>query len=135
MSERIYIDTSAYYALVDSDDANHHAATSLAHLLSQEAAELYTSNFVIAETHTLILNRLGYDAAAHVLASVYTSATRITRATEVDERRGREIVLQHKDKTYSLVDAISFAIMERLHLRRAWSYDQHFRQFGFSLEH
>ena len=134
MSERVYIDTSAYYALVDSDDANHQAATSLAHRLGREGAELFTSNFVVAETHTL-LYRLGYDAAAHVLASVYASATRITRATEVDERRCREIVLQYKDKTYSLVDAISFAIMERLHLRRAWSYDQHFRQFGFSLEH
>ena len=135
MSERVYIDTSAYYALVDSDHANHQAANSLAHRLSGEGAELFTSNFVIAETHTLILNRLGYDAAARVLSSVYASATRITRATEVDEHRGREIVLQHKDKTYSLVDAISFAIMERLHLRRAWSYDQHFRQFGFNLEH
>ena len=44
MSERVYIDTSAYYALVDSDDANHQAATSLAHRLGREGAELFTSN-------------------------------------------------------------------------------------------
>lgn len=60
------------------------------------------------------------------------------RAAEGDERRAHEIIHQQRDKQYSLVDVISFAVMERLHLRLAgpglaWSYDQHFIQFGVAL--
>lgn len=134
MSERVFVDTSAYYALTDRSDANHASAVARAHRFSLEGADLFTSNYVIAETHTLILNRLGHDIAVQVLEQLYASATRIIRATESDERHGREIVVQHRDKAYSLVDAISFAVMERLHLRFAWSYDHHFSQYGFTLE-
>lgn len=56
------------------------------------------------------------------------------RATERDETRARAILRPHQDKDYSLVDAISFAVMERLHLRQAWTYDHHFGQYGFALE-
>jgi hypothetical protein len=34
------------------------------------------------------------------------------------------------DKTYSLCDALSFAVMERLKISRAASFDAHFRQYG-----
>lgn len=110
----------------------HKSAVATAYHLSKSGADLFTSNFVVVETHTLILNRLGRDSAAQALARIYASTTRIIRATEADERRGREIVVQQRDKDYSLVDAISFAVMERLHLRLAWTYDHHFHQFGFT---
>lgn len=132
MSERVFVDTSAYYALVDRSDMRHESAVATAYHLSKNGADLFTSNFVVVETHTLILNRLGRDSAAQALERVYASTTRIIRATEADERRGREIVVQQRDKDYSLVDTVSFAIMERLHLRLAWTYDHHFHQFGFT---
>ncbi len=135
MSERVFVDTSSYYALVDQSDAMHKSAVATAHRLSKNGADLFTSNFVVVETHTLILNRLGRDSATQALARIYASTTRIIRATEADERRGREIVVQQRDKDYSLVDAISFAVMERLHLRLAWTYDHHFHQFGFTQAH
>lgn len=135
MSDRVFVDTSAYYALADNDDTNHGAVVTLVQRISRDGIELFVSNFVIAETHTLILNRLGSAAATRVLSSIYAGSAHIVRATEGDETRGREIATQFADKEYSLVDAISFAIMERLHLRVAWSYDHHFQQFGFTLAH
>lgn len=132
MSERVFIDTSAFYAANDPRDANHAAAVATTRRLVQEGAQTFTTNHVVAETHTLLLNRRGRDVAVQVLDRIDASATRIIRATEGDERRARAIVHQHADKDYSLVDAISFAVMERMHLRRAWAYDQHFSQFGFT---
>lgn len=87
----------------------------------------------MAETHTLLLTRVSRDAAAAALDLILASDTRIVRATEADERRAYEIIRQYADKDFSLIDAISFAVMERLHLRRAWAYHQHFAQFGFTL--
>lgn len=70
--------------------------------------------------------------AAQVLERLYASETRILRATESDEQRAREIIAQQRDKEYSYTDAISFVVMQRLHLQLVWTYDQHFSQFGFT---
>ena len=47
-----------------------------------------------------------------------------------DEASAIEILSANSDKTYSLCDALSFAVMRRLNIRRAVSFDKHFRQFG-----
>ena len=131
MSERIFVDSSAYYALTDVRDQNHAAAVITVWRLAREGNELHTSNFVLAETHGLILNRLNRDIAERVLDETCAGATKIIRLLERDETQAREIIHQNKDKEYSLVDASSFALMQRLHIRVAWTYDQHFEQFGF----
>ena len=132
MSARVFVDTSAYFALTDRRDNNHALAEATARRFTQEGAELYTTNFIMAETHALLLNRIGRDIAAQVLERLYASETRILRATESDERRAREIIAQHRDKDYSFADAISFVVMQRPHLQHVWTYDQHFSQFGFA---
>ena len=52
---------------------------------------------------------------------------------EAEERKALEIVRTYSDKEFSLVDAISFATMERFHLTQAFAFDHHFAQYGFSL--
>ncbi len=131
MSERVFVDSSAYYALTDPRDEHHADAVVAVQRLGREGNDLYTSNFVAAEMHGLILNRLERYTAERVLDRLYAGATRIVRATQGDETRAREIIHQNQDKEYSLVDAISFAVMQRLHIHVAWTYDHHFEQFGF----
>jgi predicted nucleic acid-binding protein len=133
VSERTFVDTSSYYALMDPRDDNHAAAVTAVQRLGRAGVDLYTTNFVVAESHGLILNRMDRDAAERFLDRLYAGATHIIRATEADETRARNIVHQYRDKEYSLVDAISFAVMQRLHIRVAWTYDEHFAQFGFAL--
>jgi len=133
MSERVFIDTSAYYSFVDANDTNHAQAMATLERFGQTGAELYTTNFVVAETHALILNRLNRDAAERVLVLLYAGGFRVLRATEGDETRARALIHHHRDKEYSLVDAISFVVMQRLHIHLAWSYDQHFASYGFIL--
>jgi predicted nucleic acid-binding protein len=43
------------------------------------------------------------------------------------------MLAQYKDKDFSLTDALSFAVMERLGVRVAFSLDRHFVQFGWQL--
>lgn len=133
MSERIFVDTSAYYALVDNGENTHAQAQRCFQRLTLEQATLYTTNIVAFETHTLILNRMNRKLAEQMLDRLYASSTQIIRSTERDEQRAREIIRQYQDKAFSMVDAISFAVMQRLHLRNVWTYDQHFAQFGFAL--
>jgi predicted nucleic acid-binding protein len=133
VSARIFVDSAAYYAITDRHDANHSIALATARRMAAEVADLYTTNAVVIETHSLLLNRLSRDLAAQVLERIYAGTTKIVRAVERDEHRGREIIRQHDDKEFSFTDAISFAVMERLQLRLAWTYDNHFAQFGFQI--
>jgi predicted nucleic acid-binding protein len=52
--------------------------------------------------------------------------------TESDERKAMTLVRAHKDKTYSLCDAQSFVVMERLRINEAIAADEDFRQYGFA---
>jgi predicted nucleic acid-binding protein len=127
----VFVDTGAYAALVIGVDANHRRARETLTELEQRGAILFTTNFVVAETYALILARAGRPLAITMLDRLERSRDLVVRVTEEDERRAYEIVRRYQDKTLSLVDATSFAVMERLGITSAFTFDGHFAQFGF----
>jgi predicted nucleic acid-binding protein len=124
---RVLVDASALYALIDRDDANHAAARAGLGRLRKRRDEPLLTNFVVAESHALLLARLGPEVARRWLSSTVWP---VERVTQEDEETAREIVLGHADKRYSYTDATSFAVIRRLRLRAALAFDRHFRQFG-----
>jgi predicted nucleic acid-binding protein len=129
----IFVDTGAWIALLQETDTHHVAASTVGARLKQQRTRLITTNFVIAETHAMLL-RAGYAPAVTFLRKVTAGQVAIViRAEADDEAAARAIIYQYTDKKYSLVDAISFAVMTRLGITQAWSYDQHFRQHGWQV--
>jgi len=59
-----------------------------------------------------------------------TGGLPVMRALPDEEDRGREIIARHSDKDWSLCDAISFAILDVRGIRRAFTFDRHFLQYG-----
>ena len=129
----VFVDTGAYFALTFTGDENHQSARSLHQRLAAERRQLVTTNFVLAETHALLLNRLNRDIALRVLESIDQSSTRIVRVSASDELLAREIPRRYRDKDFSLTDATSFVIMERLGIRTAFAFDRHFAQYGLTV--
>lgn len=130
---RVFVDTSAHFALTDSQDANHAEAKALATWLAEERWRLFTTSFVLVETHALLLSRLGRDMALKVLREIDRSTVTVIRATVTDERQAREILEKYQDKDFSLCDAVSFVVMERLGISSAFAFDQHFAQYGLTV--
>ena len=131
---RVFIDTSAYFAAANRRDGNHGPASALMQALVDARRRLFTTNFILAELHALLLTRLDRRVAARVLAEVDGSAlTTIVRISARDERRAREIVFGYTDKDFSLTDATSFAVMERLRIFQAFTLDENFAQFGWTV--
>jgi uncharacterized protein len=131
----VFVDTGAYFALTFAGDEHHDHAVAIARQIAQEHRQLVTTNFVLAETHALILNKLNRDIALQVLEGIDQSNTRIVRVSQSDETLARDILRKYQDKEYSLTDATSFVVMERLGITSAFAFDHHFMQYGFIVLH
>lgn len=133
-SRRVMVDSSAYMALTERRDGHHQQARTILPQLQRARRPLVTTNFVVAEAHALILQRSGRDVAARFLSELRASpATTIIRVTPEDEDRAITIVVTYADKDFSLTDALTFAVMERLGITDAFAFDQHFAQYGWTV--
>lgn len=128
--ERIMVDTSAIYALLDRTDCHHQQAVATLKEISKKQKIILITNFIVAETHALIANRLGPELARTWLKGLCWPVERIT---EEDENKAREIIFNYLDKKFTYTDATTFAVMERLGITSVLAFDQHFAQYGFTL--
>ena len=129
---RVFLDTGAFLALLVAEDANHPRAKELFGLASAEGWLLFTTNAVVVETYSVLLARArdGRRAAIAFLDAVLGDGYRVERVRRADEDRAIALVRAHEDKTYSLCDALSFVVMERLGITDAIAFDRHFRAYG-----
>lgn len=130
--ESIFVDTGAWFALADEDDAHHKDAASIFPSLLQSYKELVTSNLVVAESYILILKGLGHNAAVDFLDHM-NGSPRIKRlhATSDIEKEAEEILKRYIDQDFSYTDAVSFSIMNKFKIKKAFTYDKHFQTMGF----
>jgi len=130
-SLRVFVDTSALFALLAPRENNHLRAVSIQRSLRRERAALYATNYIVAETHAMVLSRLGRRLALETLRDLDSNAYTIVRVDEHEEAAARQIIERYTDKDFSLVDAISFVVMETLGIDTAFTFDVNFRQYGF----
>ena len=132
----VLVDTSAFVALVSQDDAAHAAAHQTARALAEEGAALYTTNFLVAETYTVLLRRSGAEVARAWLNALRMP---VVRVMSVDEQRAEEVLTtpvaadSPHFHAHSYFDATSFAVMERFGSQDAFAFDRHFRLAGFNV--
>jgi predicted nucleic acid-binding protein len=129
----ILVDTSAYYALKDKDDVFHSRA-----LLFIQTNEfpVVTTNLVIIETLNLVSQRLGHRHSVELGKKLFDpEASDVINVSDEDVARAWRIFQQYKDKGFSFTDCTSFAVMERLKIRAALAFDEHFRQYGRFIVH
>jgi len=127
--KRIFIDTGAWYAVVDKKDPDHKQAETF---LKNNKTPLLTTNFIFDETVTLLRSRLGWSTAKDFGQNLKLSSfASIVVVKDEDEERAWQIFLKYKDQDFSFTDCTSFAIMERLKLDTAFSFDSHFEAMKF----
>jgi predicted nucleic acid-binding protein len=128
---RILVDTSAWFALVDEKDYHHREAVGLSKYIRKQKIETVLTDHIFAELITLIRVRMNFEKALTVGNDLYSSQT--TTLTTVDEKTidtAWGIFSKYTDKDFSFVDCISFTVMEQMGIDTAFSFDDHFRQIG-----
>ncbi len=132
--ELLFIDTSAWIALYDQDDAYHEDAVRFFTPDNLRLRRLIpvTTNFIFSEVYT-------YFCRDHSLAVIIgqslkaSKILKLLRVGEADEVKAWEIAQKYADKDFSYTDCTSFAVMQRLNCRKAFALDNHFRQMGFEV--
>lgn len=129
----VFVDTSGFYALFNHRDERHELARGLYGQLLVTRRDVVTTNFVLLELHALVTNRRQPRRATEILFDLEAGDTRIVRVEPEDELSARRLLRQYTDKGFSLLDATSFAVMDRLGIDTAFSFDKHFAQFGLTV--
>jgi len=127
MRRAVLWDSSAILALLDADDVDHQRAVAATRRIAAERRPSFITNYIEAETHGLLLRKLGRALAREWLL---TGGLSVVRVSPREEERAKEIIARYADKDWSLCDAVSFAVIEQRAVRAAFSFDQHFRQYG-----
>lgn len=124
----ILVDTSAYYAVKDKDDASHFDALQF---IKINTSPVVTTNLIVIETLNLFKQRLGHHHAVEIGKEMFDPATtNVIKITDGDIITAWRIFQRYDDKGFSFTDCTTFAVMERLKIPDVFAFDEHFRQYG-----
>ncbi len=126
----VFVDTSAFLAVLDADDVNHFQASRVWQDLITQEVPLVCNNYVLVETYALVQSRLGMTAVS-ILQNDIRPLISVEWVDEPTHRAGISALLTAHRRRLSLVDCTSFETMRQLGIQRAFTLDQHFSEQGF----
>lgn len=130
----IFVDSAAFIALQIEQDVHHARSSRLWSEFKAESVRCTTSNFVLSEVITFLARRGTYRLAANTARTLYASrALEILRPGPEEETEAIRLFEKYADQEVSFTDAVSFALMRRLGIKRAFTFDRHFRLAGFEV--
>ena len=148
-TSRVFVDTGAFIALgADNDDFHDVATDSFARLVNSGAC-LFTTNHIVDEVCTWMLRdrKLGHRGAMRfgrqvldtcatctvddVLVRTVAPGLTLIYSTPAVESLAWEIFERYDTAGFTFTDCVSFAVMQLLGIRRAFTYDSHFDMIGF----
>lgn len=127
-----FVDTSAFYALLDADDENHTGSARVWREIMESDEAVVTTNYVLVETFALVQSRLGLDAVREFQEDI-VPVLQVEFVTSEIHRLGIAALLAAARRNLSLVDCISFEVMRNSGIKSAFAFDNLFREYGFSL--
>ena len=128
---KVFVDTSAFYALLSGTDGNHERAVKSFERLREDNAALLSTSYVLVETYALLDRRLGREAARR-FREEFSPLLEIIWVSRNLHERAMDLFVG-SPHSVSLVDAASFLCLRDLQIERAWAFDQHLADEGFEL--
>ncbi len=125
------LDTSAIYALASATDENHAVAKATLARLDAAGEDLLVHTYVMLESFALIHRRLGFGAAARMTDEI-SRLPQVTVDRDLHER-GVGYLRRWSGERPSLVDAVSFLVMEDRGIESAFAFDEDFVKAGFEV--
>jgi uncharacterized protein len=129
-----FLDTGPLLARRLSRDPYHNRAVGSWNRWAESQEPLATTILVLGELITLMNQRAGVHAALRYWRDLLESPRlEIIRPESADETLAMRLLEKIADPAITFTDYISFAVMQRRRIRRAFTFDQHFCTAGFEI--
>lgn len=127
----VFVDTSAFIALLVGNDQNHVNAVQILQSLKAREDSLSTSNYIVIETISLLQRRFGMAVARTFIESIVPLLQ--LEWIEPDIYADALVAFLIANRRHlSVVDCTSFLMMRRLGIPTAFTFDEHFEEQGFT---
>jgi predicted nucleic acid-binding protein len=131
MEEAILVDTSAAIALADRNDQFHEAAECF---YGSTTGVVWASlNATAHETYTRARFALGFREALRLYDFLTGRPLMCMPFIGEDEGVARDHLVRFHEHKLSFHDALFAAVMKRIGIYRAFTFDRHFFLFGFEV--
>lgn len=132
---KVFVDTSAWVAVMDKSDARHLEASEYHQKLILAKKPIITSDYVLSESFT----RVRYDAGHPRAMKFHQLITEVERAGQLRidwvnreiYKEAWEIFEKYSDQTFSFTDCTSFAIAKKAKIKEIFAFDEDFSVMGF----
>lgn len=129
----ILVDSDAFFALSNSNDANHKKAKIILEELLLEPVVFQLSNYTFAETVSVLSRKVGRDAALTFIHRVKNddAPLQFYWVDEEVETLAIEFFQNQTSKNVSFFDCVNMAIMKMENNDAIFSFDAIYRKNGF----
>jgi uncharacterized protein len=129
----VFVDTGAWVALRYGRDQHHGRARTLLRRLEADRMGLVTTEWVMAESVTLLKARGAVDHALALGEAIQAGRLGyLVESSPERKRRAWDLFVRYRDRRVSWVDCASFAVMEELSLGQFFGFDDDFVRAGFT---
>jgi len=130
--DKIFVDTAAWIALLNTSDALHQPAKQVMNQLQQQKAFLVTTEFVLLEVaDALSAPAIRTKTVAFINGLRQLNILQIIPVSQALFAAGWQLYSQRPDKEWGLTDCTSFVVMMQEQIALAFTSDHHFQQAGF----
>jgi predicted nucleic acid-binding protein len=130
MATRAFVDTGAFYAMLDRSDSHHRDGVAAFGRLAEDEGQGITTSLVVAETFALLQRKLTQTVALRWLGTLERASIRVVWPPEEIAAEAGRVLRRFADQDFSFTDAVSFGLMRREGVRAYISFDHHFDVFG-----
>ena len=136
---KLFIDTWGWLTLRDKREVRHRETQAFYHGLRDQKDTIYTTDYVLDETFTLLFKRLSFPQARESLEAlddaIQDGYLRLERITPERFEQAKRLRLKFQDKPrISFTDFTSMAVMNELGIADILTADTHFVQVGMGFQ-
>ncbi|OLE53092.1 MAG: VapC toxin family PIN domain ribonuclease [Acidobacteria bacterium 13_1_20CM_3_53_8] len=130
-----FADTSGWGNLINAREPFHARAAQLYRERRAQGYTVLTSSYILSELISLMTSPLRIPRATTInfIDSLKTSAyVEVVHVDETLDMAAWQLLKQRPDKLWSLVDCVSFVLMQQRGIDEALTTDHNFEQAGFT---
>ena len=137
--DRLFIDTWGWLTLRDKGERRHPDIATAFEAFQESGGAIYTSDFVLDETFTLLFRRLPFAAAREsmelLMAGVEEGSLILVPISGARFKTAQQLRIRYQDKpAISFTDLTSMVVMQEFDILKILTEDDHFAQVGSGFE-